>query len=110
MGGVSTTPKVLTYLSTLAPGAIFDLGQVVEGTGLERQQAQAAIYLIMKRETWPLEVLQRGHTWRNTATAPEESDPDAFAGTVVDRAGGHLIIRDDEGYLYLVKRIGLAED
>jgi hypothetical protein len=113
MGGQSTTPKVLSFVAQhYSPGDLVARDTIAEGTGLTGEQVAAVMYRAALREDPPIRVEERGYVWRVLgAPEPEEQgDPDAFVGTVVDRAGGHLIIRDQEGYLYLVKRIGLAED
>jgi hypothetical protein len=112
MGGHSTTPRVLAVAAQRPAGTLISRLDIMQETGLTGEQVSAVMYRAAKRDDPPVEVVERGYVWRVLgAPTPEPApNPDAFTGTVVDRAGGHLIIRDGEGYLYLVKRIGLAED
>jgi hypothetical protein len=113
VGGQSTTPRVLSAVARYPAGSLVTRDALMADTGLHAAQVMAVMYRAAKRADPPIEIVERGHVWRVLARPDDHSsepDPDAFSGKVVDRAGGHLIVRDDEGYLYLVKRIGLAED
>lgn len=110
MGGASTRPQVLAHLNTLPSGTVINRKEIGHATGLDEIQVRAAMYSLIKAGTPGIATIMQGKVWRWEGGNQPAPDPNAFTGTVIERAGGHVIVRDGEGYLYLVKRIGLAED
>lgn len=114
MGGMSTTPVVLTHIAGLRRGHHLTRAAVAEATRLTIEQVRAAMYGIMKQPNPPVETIVRGHSWRVLTGMPAaaEPDPDLFTGRITDRPGQGrtLIIQTPDGDVWLAKRLGRAED
>lgn len=111
MAGVAS--RILTFLTDLEAGQAFGIGELRE-LGLTDAQASTGMYRIIKNEQWPVEVISRGRLWRNAATATGEVETDddgsAVAFDVVERTSDKvMLMADADGYLWLAKRIGVAE-
>lgn len=82
---------------------------VAKATGLSDTQVRGGMYQIARKQLLPLETISNGKLWRmghpgNADTA--ETDDGTITFTLVENVGGHLIISDADGGLYLAKRIG----
>lgn len=106
--------KLVAHLATVEAGQTVSVEHLSKVLSLTESQVATGMYRLMRDDRLPVAAMVKGKLWRRLADntpAPESlKDDSRFHADVVEKAGGHLILRDQEGYLYLAKRIGLAED
>jgi hypothetical protein len=107
MAGV-VMDKILAYLAGLEAGQAFGVGELKE-LGLSESQAATGMYRIVKADRWPVEVISAGKLWRNAAVHAESLDPEPMRFTVREHMGTTALLVDDEGWLWLAKRVGVTD-
>lgn len=117
-GAKYVTVKVVNAIGYVEVGRTFGLEWLKERTGLNSAQVQSAMNRLLLREPegeGPIVAIQRGHLWRLDRrigeagpAAPAVKDDTLLLLEIVEKAGPHIIAKDETGALFLVKKIGAA--
>jgi hypothetical protein len=108
-GGVE--PRVIEFISRTEPGQTFTLDDLTDTLELTETSAQTVMYRIVKNQKWPLETVSRGRVWRNLAgpaDGQEKAGPQWDVSMIEDMDTVKVLKID--GFVYVARRIGLAED
>jgi hypothetical protein len=106
--------QLIEYLRQRVGRAV-TLRDIATDHGWTDQQAQQAMYRVIRYNWWPVTTVNPGHLWLvhdyngNDAESAPEPDPDAFVGRVVERLGDRGAVVEVGGHLWSCKRIGVAE-
>lgn len=116
MGGVNVRVPIINALGKRKPGERVTRAELVRETGFTEKQVRAAMRNIMIEKQVPLTLVYQGNVWEidQPASAPvtaatQATPADEFHARIVERAGGHLVVEDNDGWLYIVKRLGISE-
>jgi hypothetical protein len=109
MGGTPVTPHVERMIAQTPVGSTIDLKQAERELGLDRSQIQASMYRLAKAENPTVEVVTRGYLWRVLRGAPAQATPAGPRFSTVEDMGTAVLLRDQEGALWLAKRVGRSE-
>jgi hypothetical protein len=116
-GSKEITTKVISAILLVEPGRTFSVDWLMDRTGLTLPQVQTSLARLLHRPDFEqsIAVIQRGRLWRLDKHPGEgivkatPKDDNLILLEVVEKAGPHVIARDAEGALYLLKKIGEAK-
>ena len=115
-GAKEVTTSVINAISFVEPGRTFSVEWLMERTGKGLTQVQGSMFGLLGREEFgnAITVIQRGRLWRLDSRPGEalkkaaSQDDNLLLLEVVEKAGPHIIVKDENGQLYLLKKIGSA--